>query len=431
MFGFAFLLPLLTWQLAAGAAILALLFNLFLLPQFDVDLRKHPGAYDVVRRGQETRTGVILYPVSAILLVFIYRHHLEVAGAAWAIMALGDTAASVAGEAMGRATLPWNPGKTWAGLVAFVVIGAAGARVLTGWANPALPGNKALLICVLGAILGAAVESAPIRLDDNLTVPLVCGGFMFCAWLTARAALDSNLPYLGRRLALATIINLACALIAFKLKTASRSGAALGFVLGTLVYLGYGWRSFLILVAFFVVGSAATRMGYAAKAKRGIAEGQGGARSWREALANVGAGAFFAVLVITTRQEHAFLVALVAAFTEAAGDTVSSEIGRWLSSRAYLITSFRPVLAGENGGVSLPGTVAGLIASAVIAALGLMLGLTGAGGAGIAFGAAIAGNLFDSVLGATLERRGLVTNGIVNFAGTALAGGLALALTLR
>ena len=37
-------------------------------------------------------------------------------------------------------------------------------------------------------------------------------------------------------------------------------------------------------------------------------------------------------------------------------------------------------------------------------------------------------DLFDSLLGATIERRGLVTNGIVNFAGTSFAGGLALAL---
>jgi uncharacterized membrane protein len=34
-------------------------------------------------------------------------------------------------------------------------------------------------------------------------------------------------------------------------------------------------------------------------------------------------------------------------------------------------------------------------------------------------------------MGATLERRGLVTNGIVNFAGTVFAGALALALTIR
>lgn len=431
MLGFAFLLPFLTWQQAAGAAVLALLFNGLVLPPLNIGLRKHPMPPATPSSEEGMWTGLILYPISVLLLVLIYRHHLEVAAGAWAIMALGDGAAGVAGEALGRPSLPWNPRKTWAGFVAFVLAGTAGASLLALWVNPSLPAGKALLISALAALLGAAVESAPIGLDDNLTVPLVCGGFMFCSWLTARSALDSNLPYLGRRLALATAVNLTFALIALRLKTASRSGAALGFVLGTLVYLGYGWKSFLLLFTFFLLGSLATRMGYARKAARGIAESRGGARSWREALANVGPGAFFAVLVITTHQEHAFLIALVAAFAEAAGDTVSSEIGQWLSSRTYLITTFRPVPAGENGGVSLPGTAAGLAAAALIAALGWRLGLTGIGGAALALAAAMAGNLLDSLLGATLERPGLVTNGIVNFAGTALAGALALAFTLR
>jgi uncharacterized protein (TIGR00297 family) len=203
-----------------------------------------------------------------------------------------------------------------------------------------------------------------------------------------------------------------------------------GFVLGVAVYLGYGYKSFLILLSFFLMGSLATRLGYAAKAARGVAERRRGARSWREALANTLAGAFFAVLVISTNQEAAFLVALVAAFAEAAGDTVSSEIGQWLSQRAYLITSFKPVPAGENGGVSFNGSVAGLLASALVVGLGYGLGLCGKGGAAVAFGAAVAGNVLDSLLGATIERRGLVTNGIVNFAGTSVAGALALAFTL-
>lgn len=442
MLGFAFLLPFLTWIQAAGAAVLALLFNVFLLPHFGADLRKHaltaqasPASPKARKSGLATDrgvwTGIILYPISVLALILIYRHHLEVAAAAWAIMALGDGAASVAGEGIQSATVPWNQRKTWAGTLGFVLTGTAGAYVLTRWVNPSLPAEKTLLICILTAVLGAAVETTPIRLDDNASVPLVCGGFMFCAWLVERSALDSNLPFLKRRLALAVIVNLAFALAALVARTVSRSGATLGFVLGVLVYLGWGWKSFLVLLAMVLLGSLATRLGYARKAERGVAERAGGARSWREALANISPGAFFAVLVITTHHERAFLIAFVAAFAEAAGDTVASEIGQWLSPRAYLITTWQAVPAGENGGVSLAGTAAGLFASLLVTVLGLTLGLTGTGGAAIALGAAVAGNLFDSLLGATLERRGLVNNGAVNFAGTSLAGALALAFTLR
>lgn len=246
-----------------------------------------------------------------------------------------------------------------------------------------------------------------------------------------RAALASNLPYLGRRLLLAVVVNLVFALLAWGLRLVARSGALAGLPLGVAVYVGGGYKSFLILLSFFLLSSVATRLGYAKKAARGIAERRGGARSWREAVANVLAGAFFSILVVTTRQEAVFLVAMVAAFAEAAGDTVSSEIGRWLSDRAYLVTTFDLVPGGENGGITIPGSVAGLAASTAVVGLGYGLGLCGKRGASIALAAAVGGNLLDSILGATIERRGLVTNGIVNFAGTSFAGALALALEFR
>ena len=59
------------------------------------------------------------------------------------------------------------------------------------------------------------------------------------------------------------------------------------------------------------------------------------------------------------------------------------------------------------------------------------MGLCGRAGIIIALAAALTGNLLDSVLGATLERRGLITNGIVNFAGTSFAGAVALAIALH
>jgi len=426
MLGFAFLLPALTWVQAAGCAVLALLFNIFLLPRFAVDLRKRPDQEPAAN----VWTGIVLYPLSVLVLILLYRHHLHVAASAWAIMALGDGMASVAGESLRGPALPWNAEKRWSGFAGFILAGTLGAYVLDRWVAPALSADQVVVLSFAGAIVGALVESVPIRLDDNVSVPLVSGAFLFCAYLIERTALDSNLPYLGKRIALAVGINAFFALLALGLKMVNRSGATAGFLLGVAVYLGFGWKSFLILFCFFVLGSAATRLGYASKAKRGVAEKRGGARSWREASANTLAGAFFSILAITTHHEAAFLVALVAAFAEAAGDTVSSEIGQWLSQRAYLITTFQPVRAGENGGISTGGTLAGLAASGIVAGAGYALGLCGPGGAAIALGAGFAGNLLDSVLGATIERRGLVTNGIVNFAGTSFAGGLALAMML-
>jgi uncharacterized protein (TIGR00297 family) len=315
-----------------------------------------------------------------------------------------------------------------------VAAGTIGAYILTRWIASAIAPGWALIVCAAAALLCAVLESLPLALDDNITVPLVGGAFLFCAFLMQRSALDSNLPYLRRRIGVAIAVNLAFAILAYALKAASGSGAICGFWLGTAIYLGYGYKSFILLFAFIVLGSVATRLGLAKKIARGVAERRAGARSWREALANLLAAAFFAILVVTTHHEAAFLIALVAALAEAAGDTFSSEIGQWLSDRAYLLTTLKPVRVGENGGVSVSGTAAGFAASAVIVGLGLGLGLCGPyrfAGPAIALGAAVAGNLIDSLLGATLERRGLVTNGMVNFAGTSFAGGMALGLALH
>jgi uncharacterized protein (TIGR00297 family) len=438
MLGFAFLLPFLTWMEAAAAAILALLFNLYLLPQIDADLSKNPGASGSAQAAASGTplssnmwTGIIFYPISVLALILLYRHEMFVAAGAWAVMALGDGMASVAGEAWGGPRLPLNSRKTWTGLLAFVVCGGAGAYVLIRWVGVSVPPERAAWLAVLTAAVGAIVESLPIRLDDNLTVPLVSGAFLFCAAMYSRGALDSNLPYLGVRIALALAANALLALAALSLKLVTKPGAAVGALLGVAVYMGYGYKSFLLLLVFFVLGSGATRMGYAVKSARGIAERRRGARSWQEASANVLAAAFFSVLVITTHHERAFLLAVIAAFAEASGDTVSSEIGQWLSYRAYLVTDWSPVAAGENGGVSLAGSAAGILASALIAALGSMLGLATVGSAAVALLAAVAGIYVDSLLGATLERRGLLTKGTVNFTGTCVAGGLALAWALR
>jgi uncharacterized protein (TIGR00297 family) len=115
---------------------------------------------------------------------------------------------------------------------------------------------------------------------------------------------------------------------------------------------------------------------------------------------------------------------------EAAADTVSSEIGQVLGGRPRMITTLRAVDPGTDGAISLAGTLAGILAACAVAGIGTLALHGDARFFWISTAGAAFGLLFDSLLGATLERRGWLNNDAVNFLSTASAAGFALGLLI-
>src|SRR5215471_295635 len=134
-------------------------------------------------------------------------------------------------------------------------------------------------------------------------------------------------------------------------------------------------------------------------------------------MANLGvAGLLLAIPTLAT----AYLPVL-AALAELAAATTSSEIGSAFSVRTFLITSWKPVPPGTNGGVSLRGTAAGVLAAFITGGCGAAFGLVDVRQLFVIAGAGAIGMLVDSVLGATLEKRGYLNNDFVNLFSTAAA----------
>jgi uncharacterized protein (TIGR00297 family) len=118
----------------------------------------------------------------------------------------------------------------------------------------------------------------------------------------------------------------------------------------------------------------------------------------------------------------------LAALAEAAADTVSSEVGQVLSSRPRMITTLRCVDPGTDGAISLFGTLAGMAAAGIVAALGTLAMRGDSTMFWISCAGAVFGLFVDSLLGATLERLGWLNNDLVNFLSTASAAAFALGL---
>lgn len=221
----------------------------------------------------------------------------------------------------------------------------------------------------------------------------------------------------------ALLLTAALAGVAQRLGAVTPQGAVAGAATSLLLFLGGGPGAFAGLTAVFLLTWISTRWGYERKLRLGVAEKHEG-RSAAQVLANTAVAAVLAAISPFVASPKLWLAAAVAALAEAAADTVSSELGQAAGGRTWLVTTLRAVAPGTNGGVSLAGTLAGLLAAGVVAATCVAFGLIPVPHATAATAAAMLGMFVDSLLGATVEPRGWLNNNGVNLGGTLVAAGI-------
>lgn len=241
-------------------------------------------------------------------------------------------------------------------------------------------------------------------------------------------------------------ISIVLALITWQVRAATPAAAATGAVLtASLMYSTTSfpyepWRTALIpVLAVSLLAFASTRIGRARKERLGTAERHEG-RSAAQIAANLGLAALAASefaqswmrernwLIALGQERTPLYIAGLAALAEAGADTVSSEIGQVFGGRPRMLTTFRSAEPGTDGAISMAGTLAGMCAAAVIAALGAFALRGDARMFGISLAGGVFGLFFDSLLGATVERRNWLNNDAVNFLSTAGGAGFALGL---
>ncbi len=315
---------------------------------------------------------------------------------------------------MGELAFRWSGEKLYSYLmyIAAALIGCTLVMFYLGRQSP--------LVILFGVIVAVLLKAILKEREDAMMIEAL--GIAMTMYLVYELNYQADIALI----ALAVVIAFSFGYFAFRLKTADVTGlfsaALIGIIL--IVFADVSW--FLIVLLFFILGSVATRYRYDYKIKMGVEQSHGGARGYLNVFANVSVSAAAAVLWGITGQP-VFLALFVGSVATAAGDTMASEIGV-TGGQPYMITNFRRVPPGTNGGITLLGEVIALASAVIVSLVAFLLGVIDLPLVVICSIAGIVGTNIDSLVGALLENRGFVGNAGTNFIATAGGGLFAMVL---
>lgn len=303
------------------------------------------------------------------------------------------------------------------GSIAYLIVTVALGYPLAAWISAgSLSSERMLFLTILGGLSGAFLHH--VSKERDFTVPF---GTAMVMWLFS---FNYPLPELQRVL-LICIFALVLGIGAYYAKAADSDAVLSEAIICILVILFGGLTWFLLLLAFYIMGAGFTRYGYAHKNRLGIAQSHGGVRGYKNVYSNSLIPLAMAVCYGVYGNDL-FIYAFIGSVATANGDTLASEIGETSRSKPRMITTLKETEPGVDGGVTPLGETASLGGALIIGMLATGTGMVGAFGVVAGAIGGFLGTNFDSLLGATLQRRGLLSNNGVNLVATAfgaLAGG--------
>jgi uncharacterized protein (TIGR00297 family) len=280
----------------------------------------------------------------------------------------------------------------------------------------------------VAALVAALVETIPVKLDDNVSVPASAAAVLWSLSLVGKDVVGPALVTAAQAMPLAAAVNAVVAGLSYRASTVTSTGAIVGACIGTTIVVTTGWPGWLLLGATFLAASLSSRLGLERKTRLGIAEERGGRRGAGNAIANTGLAAVAALLSVVSYERDPALLAFVAALAAGGSDTVASEIGKAWGRRAYLVPAFREVAGGTPGAVSLEGTVAGVAGACLLAGVAILVGLVPTAALLPIIAGATIGSFVESLLGASLEGPGILNNDLLNFINTGVAAAAAIVI---
>jgi uncharacterized protein (TIGR00297 family) len=329
------------------------------------------GAYFAISLGLLIVTGIIEQPY--------------IAAAAW-VLAIADPTAGVIGTLLGKTK--WQPlleVKSVPGSLAFAI----SAMLVCYFVQPSLADDwllfAILLILVTSSELFSAIGS------DNLSIPLVVA--------TLLMAVDKGQLYVGDSVVVLGVA-VPVLLLLYKRSWLTAGGSVAAGVLAVVLALALQWHFLLFPAVFLLVGSLLSRL-------PGSQDGDPRGRSSIQVFYNSFPAIVAALLFACTQQEVWSLLALMV-FGAALTDTVSSEIGRRYGGPALDILRWRRIPAGVSGGISLVGTLAGVVAAFILPVIYSSLYFMDGSDFVMVVLLSIGAMLLDSVIGSAMQAKFIV-----------------------
>lgn len=280
--------------------------------------------------------------------------------------------------------------------------------------------QTAILTIIFGIIAAVLLKVILLKYEDSLVIEGV--GIAMTMLLIQELNYQADLQIVVA----AVIFAIAFAYFAYRSKTADLSGIFSIALVGIILLVFSNPRWLLVMIAFFILGSLATKYKFEYKKRIGVEQGQSGARGYKNVFAN-GIAATAAAVLFGVFEEPVFVVMYVACVATAAADTLASEIGV-TGGVPYMITTLKQVPIGTNGGVTMVGEGVALFGGFVVSLVAFLLGMITLPMAAVCTLAAFIGTNIDSLVGATLENRGVLGNAGTNLLATIGGGLVAVAL---
>ena len=362
---------------------------------------------------QRVSYGTVLFPLAFVILVYLYWYpNPAILITAMLVLAIADPGAALVGERTAKAHtyLLYREKKSLEGSLAFfiitflIILATYPPLARLARLHPPIPLSALLPMAAITALAATGAEALSYRGSDNLSLTLATAFMLdLSLWIYSTGQLAA---LVGWAIFLTLLV-----FTAYRLQTLDGSGTVGAFLLGLFLAALGNWSTMLPLLTFFILSSLMSKIAEFVKGRDENAE-KGSRRDLLQVLANGGPALLFMLLGYYSHKPlfyGAFLVSLASA----AADTWETEGGRFAPRAPRNILTWRKVTRGTSGGVSLTGSLSGLVGAATVILAGISFYQLQPGSIGRVFGLLVltgfVGSLIDSLLGAGVQAQYVCT----------------------